>query len=332
MTNIIENLKKGKNLSFEESKILFNELMEGKHNENSVIEILDSLLKKGETKDELAGGIFVLREKAAKVNTDQNTIDTCGTGGDGQNSLNISTAAAIVLSSMGVKVAKHGNKAVSSNCGSADVLEALKININLKPEEAEESIKKFNFAFMFAPNYHSAMRHVGPARKKMGKKTIFNLIGPLSSPAQVKRQVIGVFDKKWMRPFAEALKENGVVHAYVVHSEDGMDEISPFEKTTIVELKEGKITQFSIDPKNLGLNLNNKENLKGKNAEYNSEKIVEIFKGKKNEFSQSVALNVAAGLIVSGRENDFKIAFEKSSKHLNSGNVFHHLTKIQSNK
>ena len=332
MTKIIENLKKGQDLSFEESKILFNELMEGKHNENSVIEILDSLLEKGETKDELAGGIFVLREKAAKVNTDQNTIDTCGTGGDGQNSLNISTAAAIVLSSMGVKVAKHGNKAVSSNCGSADVLEALKININLKPNEAEESIKKFNFAFMFAPNYHSAMRHVGPARKKMGKKTIFNLIGPLSSPAQVKRQVIGVFDKKWMRPFAEALKENGVVHAYVVHSEDGMDEISPFEKTTIVELKEGKITQFSIDPKNLGLNLNNKENLKGKNAEYNSEKIVEIFKGKKNEFSQSVALNVAAGLIVSGKENDFKIAFEKASKHLISGNVFHHLTKMQLNK
>ena len=332
MTNIIENLKKGKDLSFEESKILFNELMEGKHNENSVIEILDSLLKKGETKDELAGGIFVLREKAAKVNTDQNTIDTCGTGGDGQNSLNISTAAAIALSSMGIKVAKHGNKAVSSNCGSADVLEALKININLKPNEAEESIKKFNFAFMFAPNYHSAMRHVGPARKKMGKKTIFNLIGPLSSPAQVKRQVIGVFDKKWMRPFAEALKENGVIHAYIVHSEDGMDEISPFEKTTIVELREGKITQFSIDPKNLGLNLNNKENLKGKNAEYNSQKIVEIFKGKKNEFSQSVALNVAAGLIVSGKENDFKIAFEKASKHLNSGNVFHHLTKMQLNK
>jgi len=331
MANIIENLKKGQDLSFEQSKTLFNELMEGKHNENSVIEILESLLKKGETKDELAGGIFVLRKKAAKVETDQNTIDTCGTGGDGQNSLNISTAAAIVLSSMGVKVAKHGNKAVSSNCGSADVLEALKININLKPSEAEESIKKFNFAFMFAPNYHSAMKHVGPARKKMGKKTIFNLIGPLSSPAQVKRQVIGVFDKKWMKPFAEALKENGVVHAYVVHSDDGMDEISPFEKTNVVELKEGKITQFSIDPKNLGLNLSNKENLKGKNAEYNSEKIVEIFKGKDNEFSQSVALNVAAGLIVSGKENDFKIAFERATKHLNSGNVFHHLNKMQSN-
>ena len=151
-SNIIENLKKGQNLSFEESKTLFNDLMDGKHNEDLIIEILESLLTKGETKDELAGGIFVLREKAARVKTDENTIDTCGTGGDGQNSLNISTAAAIVLASMGVKVAKHGNKAVSSNCGSADVLEALKVNINLKPNEAEESIKKLNFAFMFAPN------------------------------------------------------------------------------------------------------------------------------------------------------------------------------------
>tara|TARA_E500000178_G_scaffold309589_1_gene324050 strand:- start:1909 stop:2904 length:996 start_codon:yes stop_codon:yes gene_type:complete len=330
MTNLIDILKNGKNLSFDESKALFNELMEGKYNDSAIIEILESLSKKGETKDELAGGIFVLREKATKVEADQNTIDTCGTGGDGQNSLNISTAAAIVLASLGVKVAKHGNKAVSSNCGSADVLEALKININLKPNEAEESIKKFNFAFMFAPNYHSAMKYVGPARKKMGKKTIFNLIGPLSSPAQIKRQVVGVFHKKWMKPFAEALKDNGVIHAYIVHSDDGMDEISPFAKTSVVELKDKKIKEFIIDPKTLGINCKDKESLKGKNAEYNSEKIIEIFKGKKNEFSQSVALNVAAGLIVSGKENDFKTAFEIATKYLNSGNVFQHLTKIQS--
>ena len=330
MTNIKDNLKKGQHLTFEESKILFSELMEGKHDENSIIEILESFLKKGETKDELAGGIFVLREKATKVDADQNTIDTCGTGGDGQNSLNISTAAAIVLASLGVKVAKHGNKAVSSNCGSADVLEALKININLKPNEVEESIKKFNFAFMFAPNYHSAMKYVGPARKKIGKKTIFNLIGPLSSPAQIKRQIVGVFHKKWMKPFAEALKDNGVIHAYIVHSDDGMDEISPFAKTSVVELKDKKIKEFIIDPKTLGINCKDKESLKGKNAEYNSEKIIEIFKGKKNEFSQSVALNVAAGLIVSGKETDFKTAFEIATKHLNSGNVFQHLTKIQS--
>ena len=330
MPDLATKLKQGQNLSFEESKSLFSSLMEGKHEENKIIEILEALIKKGETKDELAGGIFILRDKATKVSTETNTIDTCGTGGDGQNSLNISTASAIVLASIGVKVAKHGNKAVSSNCGSADVLEALKININLKPNEAEESIKNLNFAFMFAPNYHSAMKYVGPARKKMGKKTIFNLIGPLSSPAQVKRQVIGVFDKKWMKPFAEALKENNVVHAYIVHSEDGMDEISPFAKTNVVELIDGKINEFIINPKELNINSSNKDNLKGKNAEYNADKVIEIYKGVSNEFSQSVALNAAAGLIVSGKENDFKNAFDKASKHLKSGKVFEHLTKLQS--
>ena len=329
MSNLVDNLKKGQNLSFDESKTLFNELMEGKYEENNIIEILEALIKKGETKDELAGGIFVLRDKANKVNTDENTIDTCGTGGDGQNSLNISTASAIVLASMGVKVAKHGNKAVSSNCGSADVLEALKININLSPKEAEDNIKKYNFAFMFAPNYHSAMKFVGPARKKMGKRTIFNLIGPLSSPAQVRRQVVGVFEKKWMKPFAEALKENNVTHAFIVHSDDGMDEISPFAKTNVVELKNGIISEFKIDPKELGIKVSNRENLKGKNAKYNSEKIVEICKGKSNEFSQSVALNVAAGLIVAGEENNFKEAFSNALTHLQSGKVYEHLIKLQ---
>ena len=329
MTNIVEKLKKGENLSFEESKALFVNLMEGKYSEDLIVEILESFIKKGETKDELAGGIFVLRNKANKVKTDQNTIDTCGTGGDGQNSLNISTAAAIVLASMGVKVAKHGNKAVSSNCGSADVLQELKININLKPDEAENSIRNSNFAFMFAPNYHSAMKHVGPARKKMGKKTIFNLIGPLSSPAQVKRQVVGVFDKKWMKPFAEALRENNVVHAYIVHSDDGMDEISPFAKTNVVELKDSNINEFTIDPKKLGISLSNRDNLKGKNATYNSMKIIEIYKGTSNEFSEAVALNVAAGLIVSGKENDFNDAYKKATIHLKTGNVFQFLSKIQ---
>ncbi len=330
MSAIVEKLKNRENLSFEESKVLFTELMEGKYSETSIIEILESFIKKGETKDELAGGIFVLRNKASRVNAHQNTIDTCGTGGDGKNSLNISTAAAIVLASMGIKVAKHGNKAVSSNCGSADVLEALEININLKPNEAEDSINKVNFAFMFAPNYHSAMKHVGPARKKMGKKTIFNLIGPLSSPAQVKRQVVGVFDKKWMKPFAEALRENKVEHAYIVHSEDGMDEISPFAKTTIVELNKNNLNEFTIDPIKLGIKAKNYNNLKGKNAKYNALKIIEIYKGLINEFSYAVALNAAAGLIVSGNQQNFEDAYNKALDHLKTGNVFQYLNKIRS--
>ena len=329
MTNFIKKLESKENLSFEESKDLFSNIMEGKYDENSIIKILNALSDKGETKDELAGGIFIMRSKATLVKSPKGTIDTCGTGGDGQNSLNISTAAAIVLASMGVKVAKHGNKAVSSNCGSADVLHALKININLNPQEAEQSIEKVNFAFMFAPNYHQAMKHVAGARKKIAKKTIFNLIGPLSSPANVKKQVIGVFNEKWMMPFAEALKENNVENAFIVHSEDGMDEISPFAKTKVVELDNKNIKSFLIDPTDLNITNKNKENLKGKNAEYNSKKIVDIFKGENNEFTDSVSLNAAAGLIISNKEKNFKKAYELSKQHLLSGKVYIHLQKIQ---
>ena len=329
MADFIKKLESKENLSFEESKSLFSNIMEGKYNEDIIIKILNELSSKGETKDELAGGIFVMRSKATLVKVPIGTIDTCGTGGDGQNSLNISTAAAIVLASIGIKVAKHGNKAVSSNCGSADVLEALKININLKPQEAENSIEKVNFAFMFAPNYHQAMKHVSSARKKIAKKTIFNLIGPLSSPAQVKKQVVGVFNEKWMMPFAEALKENNVENAYIVHSEDGMDEISPFAKTKIVELNNGSIKSFMIDPIYLDIANKNKKNLKGKNAEYNSQKIIDIFKGEDNEFSDSVSLNVAAGLVVSNKEKDFKKAYELSKQHLRSAKVYEHLQKIK---
>jgi anthranilate phosphoribosyltransferase len=329
MTDFIKKLKNNENLSFEESKTLFLNIMEGKYDEISIVKILESLSNKGETKDELAGGIFVMRSKAAAVKAPAGTIDTCGTGGDGQNSLNISTAAAIVLASMGLSVAKHGNKAVSSNCGSADVLEALKIKINLKPYEVEKSIEKVNFAFMFAPNYHQAMKHVAGARKKVAKKTIFNLIGPLSSPAQVKKQIVGVFNEKWMTPFAEALKENKVENAMIVHSEDGMDEISPFAKTKIIELNKNIIKDFIIDPAEFGITNKNKEKLKGKNAEYNAQKIIDIFKGEDNEFSDAVALNVAAGLIITNKENNFKNSYNSAKQHLISGKVFDHLQKIQ---
>ena len=170
MTEFIKKLESNENLSFEESKTLFSNIMEDKYDETNIIKILESLSSKGETKDELAGAIFVMRSKATVVKAPVGTIDTCGTGGDGQNSLNISTASAIVLASLGLKVAKHGNKAVSSNCGSADVLEALKIKINLNPNDVEKSIEKVNFAFMFAPNYHQAMKYVAGARKKIAKK------------------------------------------------------------------------------------------------------------------------------------------------------------------
>ena len=328
MKDILEKLINKKNLNFEESKSVFEKIMTGQVQDELIEKFLILLSEKGESSEEIAGGVFVLRNKAKEVKIIGNAIDTCGTGGDGKNTLNISTASAILLSSIGIKVAKHGNKAVSSKCGSADVLEKLNIKINLEPNEIIESINKFNFGFMFAPNYHSAMKYVGPIRKKIGKRTIFNLIGPLSSPAKVNRQIVGVFDKKLLRTFADALKNLNIKFAWIVNSEDGLDEISPFAKTNIVELKNNSIKEFSIDPKDLKININNFENIVGKDAEYNSKKIEEIFKGKDNEFSIAVSLNAAAGLIISERETNFAEAYKKIRNHILSGNVYEHLKKI----
>jgi anthranilate phosphoribosyltransferase len=217
MKIFIDKLKNKQDLSFDESKNAFKILMDGKASDYEIFDFLTLLSAKGEISDEIAGGVYVLRNKSKRVNV-KDCIDTCGTGGDGMNTLNISTASALLLSSMGIKVAKHGNKAVSSKCGSGDVLEALNIKIDLEPKDIEEQIKKNNFGFMFAPNYHSAMRFVGPTRKKIGKRTIFNMIGPLSSPALVDRQVVGVFDKKLLKIFANALKNLSIKFAWIVNS------------------------------------------------------------------------------------------------------------------
>jgi len=326
---LINSIEKGKNLSFEESKMIFIAIMSGEINENLIFKFLTNLSIKGETSDEIAGGVYVLREKALKVKTNENVIDTCGTGGDGKNTLNISTASALLLASMGTKVAKHGNKAVSSKCGSADVLERLKININLKPDGVAESIEKNNFAFMFAPNYHLTMKYVGPIRKKIGKRTIFNLLGPLSNPANVKKQLVGVFSKKWLAPFANALKSLNCQHAWIVHSEDGMDEISPFAKTNIVEIKNEKINEFTIDPQKIGIKFNNPEHLIGQDANYNANKIIDIFSGIKNEFSEAVCLNSAGALIIDGKFENFIDAYEYSKNYLESDKTLTHLKKIQ---
>ena len=262
MKNYIEKIQNKQSLTFEESKSAFKILMEGKADENEIFDFLTGLSSKGETSDEIAGGVYVLRNKSKRVNI-KNCIDTCGTGGDGMNTLNISTASAILLASLNVKVAKHGNKAVSSKCGSGDVLEALNININLEPDNFEKQINKNNFGFMFAPNYHSAMRFVGPTRKKIGKRTIFNMIGPLSSPALVDRQVVGVFDKKLLNIFANALQNLKLKFAWIVNSEDGLDEISQYAKTNIVQLKNGEISEIIIDPNDLNVNADNFKNLIG---------------------------------------------------------------------
>ena len=328
MNEFLLKLKNNENLSFEESKSAFEIIMEGKASENEIYDFLTLLSKKGESSNEIAGGVYVLRNKSKRVKV-TNAVDTCGTGGDGKNTLNISTASALLIASMGIKVAKHGNKAVSSKCGSGDVLESLNININLEPKEIEENINKNNFGFMFAPNYHSAMKHVGPVRKKIGKRTIFNMIGPLSSPALVKKQVVGVFDKKLLKIFADALNNLDIDFAWIVNSEDGLDEISPYAITNVIQLKDNKISEIIIDPKELNINADKFDNLLGDDAKFNANKMIDIFKGKDNDFSKAVCLNAAAGLIVSENHTKFIDAYQSAKEHILSGKTYEHLKTIQ---
>ena len=328
MKKFIEKIKNKENLTFDESKAAFELLMDGKAKDQEIFDFLTLLSSKGEASDEIAGGVYVLRDKSKRVSV-EDCVDTCGTGGDGMNTLNISTASALLLASMGVKVAKHGNKAVSSKCGSGDVLEALNIKINLEPNEIEDQINKNNFGFMFAPNYHNAMRFVGPTRKKIGKRTIFNMIGPLSSPALVKRQVVGVFDKQLLKIFANALNNLDIKFAWIVNSEDGLDEISPYAKTNVIQLKDNKISEIVIDPKELNVDADKFENLVGDDAKFNAEKMINIFKGEDNDFSKAVCLNAAAGLIVNETHKNFADAYKNSREHILSNKVIKHLEKIQ---
>jgi len=328
MKKFLEKLKNKQNLSFNESKAAFQILMQGKASDDEIYDFLTLLSIKGEVSEEIAGGVYVLRDKSKRVNAKE-CVDTCGTGGDGMNTLNISTASALLLASMGVKVAKHGNKAVSSKCGSGDVLQALNIKIDLEPNKIEEQIKKNNFGFMFAPNYHSAMKFVGPTRKRISKRTIFNMIGPLSSPALVERQVVGVYDKSLLQIFAAALKNLNIKFAWIVNSEDGLDEISPYAKTNVVQLRDGKISEITVDPKKLNITANKFEDLLGDDAEFNASKIVGIFKGEDSDFSKAVCLNTAAGLIVTEKHSSFNNAYEDARKHILSGKAYENLKKIQ---
>jgi anthranilate phosphoribosyltransferase len=328
MKKFLEKLKNKQDLSFDESKAAFEILMEGKASDGEIFDFLTLLSTKGEVSDEIAGGVFVLRKKSKRVDV-KNCVDTCGTGGDGKNTLNISTASALLLASMGIKIAKHGNKAVSSKCGSGDVLEALNIKIDLEPKDIQKQINKNNFGFMFAPNYHSAMKFVGSTRKKIGKRTIFNMIGPLSSPALVERQVVGVYDKRLLKIFGEALNNLDIKFAWIVNSEDGLDEISPYEKTNVIQLKNGKITEITINPKELNIEANKFEDLLGDDSQFNANKIINIFKGKDNDFSKAVCLNAAAGLMVAEKHKVFNNAYEDARKHILSGKTYKNLKRIQ---
>ena len=321
LKNIVTSLILNKDLSNSELNFLFNKIISAEINENLISAILTLISRNGHNYKNILIAAQILRKKLIKVKVPKNSIDTCGTGGDGKQTLNVSTAAAIVLSGLGVYVVKHGNRSITSKCGSADVLEKLGINIMDNKKNLEKKIKKNHFIFLFAPNYHLAMKNVVNVRKNLPFKTIFNLLGPLINPGLVKRQIIGIFDKNLLLPYINVLKALGHNKAWVFHSNEGLDEISIFNKTKVYELNNKKIKSFIINPKSIIKKKYNFKSIVGKDAGYNSKKIIEILNGKQNAFSEIVALNAAAGLIVSEKERDLKKAYYKVRDYLLSGNA-----------
>ena len=326
---IINKTLQKTSLTLNESEYLFENIMNGEIVDDVLKRILINLSEKGETIEEITGGALILRKKSNKVKILGDAIDTCGTGGDGKNTVNISTTVALVLASMGHKVAKHGNKSVSSKSGSADVLEKLGINIHLTPTEVEESLNKNNFAFMFAPNYHVAMKNVANVRKELKKRTIFNLLGPLCNPANVNRQCIGVFSLDILNKYIEVLKNLKLKKAWVYHSNDGLDEISIFDKTKVFELNEGKIISFEINPSKIIKKKYKFEDIVGKDADYNSKIIIDTLKGEENALLEIVSINTAAGLIVLDKFKDLGEAYEFSRKHISSSSVLNYIEKLK---
>jgi len=302
----VDIIATGATLSTDQAASAFDLMMSGEASPVEMAAFLMALRVRGETVDEISGAAGVMRDKATKVRAPENAIDTCGTGGDASGTYNISTCTAFVVAGAGVPVAKHGNRSISSKSGSADVLEHLGVNLQVTPETVSKCIDETNVGFMFAPAHHSAMKHVGPVRQELAIRTIFNLLGPLANPAGTTRQVIGVFDKSWVRPLAEVLKNLGSKHVWVVHGSDGLDELTNTGITHVAELKDGEIRQFEVSPGDAGLSQSNMDELKGGDAEQNARALSEVLKGTPSAYRDVVVLNAAAALIIAGIASDLK--------------------------
>ena len=305
-------------LTTEETSYVFNLIMNGEIEEIDTASILIALKIKNETKDEIIGATKIMREKSVKISSPSNAIDTCGTGGDMSGTLNISTCAALIAASAGAIVAKHGNRSISSKSGSADMLEKLGIKISSDKVTLEKSLKEQNFCFLFAQYHHVAMKHVINVRKQLRTRTIFNLLGPLTNPASTKKQLIGVFDKKWVRTHCEVLKELGSTHAMIVHGKDGLDEISLCAPSYISELKNGEIMDFTFDPKDYGYEYIDKKDIMGKDPEYNAKSFIEILESPNNAFQKIIELNAGAALYLSGLTQNLKDGFSLAKKVIHS--------------
>lgn len=288
-------------LTRDEARLAFNIIMSGEATPSQIGGFLMALRVRGESIDEIAGAVEVMRAKMVKVSAPADAVDIVGTGGDGSGSLNISTASAIVTAACGVPIAKHGNRALSSRSGAADTLAALGIKIELGPEAITHCIRTAGIGFMFAPAHHAAMKHVGPTRVELATRTIFNMLGPLSNPAGVKRQLVGVFAETWIEPMATVLGQLGATHVWVVHGSDGLDEITISGDTAVVEFHAGTLRRFTIKPEDAGLKRYPRGALAGGDAKSNAQAIRAMLEGETGAHRDAVLLNTAAGLIVAGR-------------------------------
>ncbi|MEA2903529.1 MAG: anthranilate phosphoribosyltransferase [Alphaproteobacteria bacterium] len=325
---LIAKAATGAPLTREEAARGFDRMMSGEATPSQMGGLLMALRVRGETVDEITGAVFAMREKMLRVKAPPDAIDVVGTGGDASGSYNISTCAAFIVAGAGVPVAKHGNRALSSRSGAADVLGALGVKIDLAPEGVARCIEEAGIGFMFAPAHHPAMKNVGPTRVELGTRTIFNLLGPLSNPAGVKRQMVGVFSRQWIEPLAQVLKNLGSESVWVVHGSDGLDEITLSGPTYVAALEHGAVRTFEIAPEDLGFDRVKPEALRGGDAAVNAQALADVLDGVKGPYRDVAVLNAAAGLVVAARAKDLKQAVALAAKAVDSGEAKARLDRL----
>jgi anthranilate phosphoribosyltransferase len=319
LKSIIGKVATGATLTREESAAAFNSLMSGEATPSQMGGLLMALRVRGETVEEITGAVSAMRAKMLPVTAPADAVDIVGTGGDGSGSVNVSTCASFIVAGTGVPVAKHGNRALSSRSGAADVLASLGVKIDLKPEQVGRCVKQAGIGFMFAPSHHPAMKNVGPTRTELATRTIFNLLGPLSNPAGVKRQMVGVFSRQWVQPLAQVLKNLGSDSVWVVHGSDGLDEITLTGPTFVAALENGNIRSFEVTPEEAGLDRAGGEGLKGGDANANAVALQGVLDGKPSAYRDVALLNAAAALVVAGKAATLKDGVALGTKSLDSG-------------
>ena len=327
----IVNKSSTKNLTKEESATIFQEIFLGQVSETEIENFLLNLSKKGETSDELTGAVQAMRNSSlkVKVNLQDHLVDCCGTGGLGKSMMNVSTTAALIAAAAKVRVAKHGNRTATGKSGSADVLEAANVNLNLNPNQVARCIEEIGIGFMFAQNFHPGMKYVMPARKRIADKTIFNLLGPLTNPADAKRQCIGVYDPQWILPVAETLKNLGTIKAMVFHSKDGLDEISSIDKTLVAELENNKISEYEIDPKSFDIHQRDLNDLQISSPQESLKLIKATLQNEGFKSGEDItSLNSAAVIYVADSASSFEKAFEMAIDVIRSGSALDKLEEL----